>query len=163
GFNTSLNPSLGDRGYVGPYADALAAPTGVRPQVINLATNGETSSSFFDGGNPAATINLNYHDTTTSQNNLLLSTIAAQKAAGNTIGTVSLQLGANDLFGVAATPGFFSLPADQQMGMVQQALGNVATKVGTILGELRAQLPQANLILMGYYNPYAAVPSNPFA
>jgi lysophospholipase L1-like esterase len=163
GFTTSPNPSLGDRGYVGPYADALAAPTGVRPQVINLGAYGETSTSFFDGGNSAAPLNLNYPDATTSQNSLLLKTLADQKAAGHAIGTVSLQLGANDLFGVATSPGFFALPADQQMAMVQQALGTVANKVGTILGELRSQLPQADLVVLGYYNPYAAVPGNPFA
>jgi lysophospholipase L1-like esterase len=186
GFTNSVNPSLGDRGYVGPYADSLAV-NGVRPQVVNLGAYGETSSSFFTGssdrfisasasgtsgdasssifggGNSAAMLNLNYPDAATSQNSLLLSTLAAQKAAGNTISTVSVQLGANDLFAVANSPGFFSKPADQQLALIQQALGTVATNVGTVLGELRSQLPHADLIVMGYYNPYPAVPSNPFA
>src|SRR5215471_17606617 len=48
GFTNSPNPTLGDRGYVGPYADALAV-NGVRPQVVNLGAYGETSSSFFTG------------------------------------------------------------------------------------------------------------------
>jgi lysophospholipase L1-like esterase len=163
GFTDSTAPSFGDRGYVGDYANELAAQTGVRPYVINLGTYGETTSSFFAGGNPSATMNENYTDTSTSQNSLMLSTIAAQKASGDPISTVSVQLGANDLFAVAQSPGFFTKPADQQLAMIQSALSTVATNVGNVLGELRAQLPNADLIVMGYYNPYAAVPSNPFA
>jgi lysophospholipase L1-like esterase len=163
GFENSTAPSYGDRGYVGDYANELAAQTGIRPYVINLATPGETSSSFLSGGNPAATMNENYTSTSTSQNSLMLSTIAAQKASGDPINTVSVQLGANDLFAVANSPGFFTKPADQQLALIQQALSTVATNVGTVLGELHSQLPGANLIVVGYYNPYAAVPNNPFA
>jgi lysophospholipase L1-like esterase len=163
GFSNSPTPSFGDRGYVGDYANELAAQTGVRPYVINLGTYGETTSSFFAGGNPAATMNQNYTDTSTSQNSLMLSTIAAQKASGDPINSVSVQLGANDLFAVAQSPGFFAEPANQQLAAIQAALSTVATNVGKVLGELRSQLPGADLIVMGYYNPYAAVPSNPFA
>jgi lysophospholipase L1-like esterase len=163
GFTDSTTPSYGDRGYVGDYANELAAQTGIRPYVINLGTYGETTSSFFAGGNPAATMNENYTSTSTNQNSLMLSTIAAQKTSGDPITTVSVQLGANDLFAATSSPGFFAKPADQQLGAIQAALSTVATNVGTVLGELHSQLPSANVIVMGYYNPYAAVPSNPFA
>jgi lysophospholipase L1-like esterase len=163
GFTDSPAPSLGDRGYVGDYADALAARDGVRPNVINLGTYGENTSTFFSGGNPSATWDLNYPDSATSQNSLMLSTIAAQKAAGHDISTVSVQLGANDLFAAAQAPGFFAQTPAEQQAAIQQVLAAVANNVGTVLGELRAQLPKADLIVMGYYNPYAAVPNNPFA
>jgi lysophospholipase L1-like esterase len=163
GFTNSTAPSYGDRGYVGDYANELAARTGIRPFVINLGAYNETTSTFFAGGNAYATMNQNYTDTTTSQNSLMLSTIAAQKASGDPINTVSVQLGANDLFAAAATPGFFSMSAADQQALVQKALGTVATNVANVLGEIRAQLPNTDLIVMGYYNPYAAVPSNPFA
>ena len=40
--------SFGDQGYVKPFADFLATQNGgARPNVINLAFPGETSSSFF--------------------------------------------------------------------------------------------------------------------
>ena len=40
--------SFGDQGYVKPFADFLATQNGgTRPDVINLAFPGETSSSFF--------------------------------------------------------------------------------------------------------------------
>ena len=163
GFTDSTTPSYGDRGYVGDYADALAASTGIRPYVINLGTYGETTSTFLNGGNPSAPMNLNYTATTTSQNSLMLSTIASAKASGDPINTVSVQLGANDLFAAAAAPGFFSQTAAQQSAQIQQALGTVATNVATVLGEIKSQLPNANVLVMGYYNPYAAVPNNPFS
>lgn len=163
GFENSTTPSFGDRGYVGDYANFLGASTGVRPFVTNLATYGETTSTFMNGGNPAATMNLNYSDTSTSQNSMMLSTIASQKASGDSINTVSVQLGANDLFAAAATPGFFSMTAAQQSALIQQTLGTVATNVATVLGEIKAKLPNADVVVVGYYNPYAAVPSNPFA
>ena len=142
------------------------ASTGIRPFVINLGTYGETTSTFLNGRQPpldAHLMNLNYTDTTTSQNSMMLSTIASQKASGDPINTVSVQLGANDLFAAAATPGFFSETAAQQSAQIQQTLATVATNVATILGEIKSQLPNANVIVMGYYNPYAAVPNNPFA
>src|SRR4051812_24592317 len=47
-------PSLGDQGYVKPFADVLAARDGgVRPNVINLGIPGETTGTVFTGGQPA--------------------------------------------------------------------------------------------------------------
>lgn len=103
--DTSTDVSNGDRGYVADYANILAANNGgVRPNVINLGVSGETSSSFFgygvglDGPN-ASSRNTNYTGSTPpSQDALMLSTIQSQLAAGNTISTVTVSLGANDLF-----------------------------------------------------------------
>src|SRR5438105_2384829 len=104
-------PSLGDQGYVKPYADALAARDGGnRPHVVNLALFGETTGSFFGAGGPpareneaalgmpATSLNLNYPNAATSQNDLLLSTIGAEQKAGRQIDRVTVSLGANDLF-----------------------------------------------------------------
>ena len=44
------NPSNGDRGYVSLFADTLTQFNGgVRPNVVNLAFDGETTGSFFTG------------------------------------------------------------------------------------------------------------------
>src|SRR4051812_40436208 len=49
--NFTHNPSSGDRGYVSLYADHLAALNGgVRPHVINYGVDGETTTTFFQGG-----------------------------------------------------------------------------------------------------------------
>ena len=54
---TNIIPvSLGDQGYVTLYADFLAKQNaGVRPNVVNLAFPGETSTSFFTGVSPWST------------------------------------------------------------------------------------------------------------
>jgi lysophospholipase L1-like esterase len=182
GFTDDTTPSYGDRGYVADYANYLGATTGIRPYVVNLGVYGETTSTFLNGAsgsinpsqftvggtygngsNSSGPMNLNYTDTTTSQNSLMLSTIAAAKTSGDPINTVSVQIGANDLFAAAAAPGFFTETATQQAAQIQQTLATVGTNVATILGELKSQLPNTNVVVMGYYNPYAAVPSNPFS
>ena len=43
------DPSNGDRGFVAMYANSLASRYGYRPNVINLAVDGETSSTFTTG------------------------------------------------------------------------------------------------------------------
>src|SRR5262245_15696286 len=129
------NPSNGDRGYVGGYADWLGTRNGgVRPNVINLGVDGETTTTFFNGGpqgdgtlsrQPGPQLNTNYTDPSQTQNSLMLAKIAAEKAQGHEVSTVSVQLGANDLLVAANSPGFFALsPADQQAKMAQ-ALGTV--------------------------------------
>jgi lysophospholipase L1-like esterase len=103
--DTSTDISNGDRGYVSDFATTLAARNGnVLPNVINLGVSGETSSSFFGTGvgldGPGASArNTNYTGTPLpSQDALMLSEINSQIAAGNTISTVTVALGANDLF-----------------------------------------------------------------
>jgi lysophospholipase L1-like esterase len=165
------NPSFGDRGYVKPYADFLAAQNGgVRPNVINLGVDAETSSTFFNGGpqgngtvsgQPAPQLNLNYSHPTPTQNGLLLTTIANEKAAGHDIGTVTVELGANDLFTVVNQPNFFTLSAAQQQAKLAQAFANLQTNYTGLLGELKSLVPNANVMLMGYHNPFNADPSSP--
>jgi lysophospholipase L1-like esterase len=166
----SKDPSYGDRGYVSLYANALATKFGgVRPNVINLGTDAETSSTFFNGG-PGGDgtipglrgpqLNLNYPSTLPTQNALMLSTIAAENTKGHTIGAVTVQLGANDLFQVMNSPGFFGLTSAQQQAAIATALGTLQGNLTTLLLELKASAPHADILMMGYYNPYNADPSS---
>jgi len=164
------NPSNGDRGYVKLYADHLAQSNGgVRPSVINLGVDGETSSTFFGGspqhdgtpGNPAPQWNLNYPSPDTTQNGLMLSTIASEKAAGHVIGNVSIQLGANDLLSAVIAPGFLTMTPAQQQAAVGQIIGGIQANDAALLTELKTLLPNANLILLGYHNPFNADPTSP--
>jgi lysophospholipase L1-like esterase len=170
------NPSYGDRGYVLPYSNFLAAQDHDRaPIVMNLGVDGETSTTFFQGaphgangagtpGDPAPQWNLNYDPSNlTSQNAALLSTIASEKAAGHNISTVSVQLGANDLYQLVSNPSFFALSPVQQQVSLAQTLATVQANDTNLLAELRTALPQANILMMGYYNPYVVAPSSPFA
>jgi lysophospholipase L1-like esterase len=158
------NPSYGDRGYVSLVANSLAATNGgVRPNVVNLGVDGETSSSFFGGGQALAPQNLNYPSAATSQNTLLVSQIASQQAAGNTIGAVTVSLGANDLFAAVGAPGFFAMNPAQQQSAILASMSTVQNNYTALLTELHALAPSAAVTLVGYYNPYPAVPGSPLA
>jgi lysophospholipase L1-like esterase len=168
--DTATDVSNGDRGYAGPFATVLGGSLGgVRPNLIDLGVSGETTTSFFQGGGgingPGSPLrNTNYGNPPQTQNALMLADIAAEKAAGHTIAAVTLQLGANDLYQVVGTPGFFSLTPAQQQALVLQALGTIQANDAALLTELRTLLPSAKLVLMGYYDPYAPFlsdPSNP--
>lgn len=165
------NPSNGDRGYVGPYADYLAQFNGgVRPAVINLGVDGETTTTFLNGGpsgpgivpgEPAYSLNTNYQPPYPSQNSLLLTTIAAEMAAGNTIGALTIQLGANDIFILTQNPTFFTKSPSEQQGLVNGVLMMVQSNLATLLAELKVQVPGANLVLLGYYDPFAPFAHDP--
>jgi lysophospholipase L1-like esterase len=161
------NPSYGDRGFVAPVADFLATLNGgVRPNVINLAVDGETSTSFFQGGKPGETdplANLNYTVPTATQNDLFLGHVAAEEAAGRTVSLVTFSLGTNELNELAATPGLLNLPFSQQVALVAQTLGIVQANETKFLTEFRTLLPDTQLILFGVWNPYAAIPDSPLS
>jgi lysophospholipase L1-like esterase len=168
------NPSNGDRGFVSNYASYLASQNGgVGPNVVNLAIDGETSHSFLTGSGRVISIpgmndqsvaawNTNYSaDPTVPQNAKFLQAISAAKAAGGDVGAVTVSLGANDLFQLAASPSFLSASADIQKIMLNQTLSTIATNYAIILAEARALLPNAKISILGEYNPFPASPNNP--
>jgi lysophospholipase L1-like esterase len=172
---TNIIPvSFGDQGYVKLYADFLATQNGgVRPSVLNLAFPGETSTSFFTGVSPLGlaphnvldSFNLNYQsDPAQSQNTLMLNTIASEAAAGHVISHISFALGTNDLVPLELLhPDFFSLSPGQQMALVDAFFATLTTNYVATLSEIRAALPNAELLLLNYYNPAAILgPADPF-
>lgn len=162
---SSLIPSHGDQGFVGMFADGLARG-GVRPLVVNLGVTGEQSVSFF---NPAALVstgparqwdlNLNYADAADSQYGLMVSKIASLHAAGDSIDTVSLIFGANDIFALVGSTAFQTASQADQQAMVGQTLNTVFGNYIAVLGALNALAPEARILLPGYYNPYPWFPS----
>jgi lysophospholipase L1-like esterase len=175
--NFTNNPSNGDRGYVSAYANYLAFNNGgVRPQVVNLAVDGETSSSFSTGvgrvgptanytDSQLAALNTNYGTGANqpTQQSLMLGTIAAEKAAGNTISNVTVSLGANDLFALATKPGFLTESAAAQQADLTKALGTFQQNYTGLLTQLKQLAPDAHISLLGSYNPFPGAPSSPFA
>ncbi len=160
------NPSDGNRGYVSLFDTTLRQFNGgVSPNVLNLAFDGETSASFFTGagnvfGPNASLLNTNY-SAATIQNTMLLNAIASTAAAGNPIGYVTVSLGANDLYSVVSDPNFFNLPPAQQQGRILAALGQVQSNYTNLMLELHGDLPGAKVLLVGYYNPFAAFAGTP--
>jgi lysophospholipase L1-like esterase len=167
GFGITNNASYtefsdGDRGYVGLYADALGARHGgVRPNVINLSVFGDRTASFFTTEITERAFNTHYTGLEMSQRDRFLRGVADEAAAGRTVDHVTISLGANDLIHLALDPAFQALPQDQQIALAGQALADAAQNLGAIYGLVRSTLPEAEIIALGYYDPFPAVPDSP--
>jgi lysophospholipase L1-like esterase len=171
-FNTEYGP--GDQGYVAPFADWLATRPGVgggggvRPRVVNISVPAETTGSFDDVTNLGRIYNSNYNlFAGPSQRDMLLAKVAEEAAAGRVISTVSISMGGNDLLSVRSQPGpggvgFSSLSLSQQQAAVDGILASMQAGYAEILTLVRGLLPQAELIVVGYFNPFPAVPDSPF-
>lgn len=160
-------PSYGDRGYVGKFADSLAAQNGgVRPTVVNLAIDGETAGSFMSGNGrtppvvgrtdiPLAQQNLNYSaNPTTSQAAMFSNLVASQTAVGNTINTISVTLGFNELAALA------NYPTSQALALLPGTLATYQANYTQIVTSIRSLDPTASLYLLGYYNPFPGDPTD---
>ena len=167
--------SFGDRGYPALFADTLAVRNGgMRPDVISLAIDGETASSFVTnmgrtppvvgrGDAPLQLENLNYGNSTAlSQSVVFANLVAAQRAVGNTIDTVSITLGFNEL---AALSPMQNTPAAEAAAIAQipATLAAYRTNYTAVLDQVRSLAPDASLYLLGYYNPFPADPASPAA
>jgi lysophospholipase L1-like esterase len=166
------NPSNGDRGYVAPFADYLGTSRyPARPTVINLALDGETSKSYSTGLADRVSPDGIFHNTNYAQSapnyptqqERFRQVVAAAKANGDRIGTVTVQLGANDLFSVAGRPDFLGLDPAVQMQLVMGSFAQLQQNYAAILAEVRSELPDADLYVMGYHNPYGGRPDHPLA
>ena len=166
----SYVPSYGDRGYVADFAASLAGRNGgTAPAVVNLAIDGETAASFMSGigrttpivGRTDALLaaqNLNYStNPATPQADMFRSLVASETASGNTINTISITLGFNELGALA------SLPTSQALAMLPSTLATYQTNYTSVLKEIRTLEPKANLYMLGYYNPFPADPTSPAA
>ncbi len=159
--NRTQNPSDGDRGYVRPFADYLATQNGgVRPTVVNLAINGETSSSFFTGAGRVSLdgqgFNTNYigRPDPFPQYQEYLDRSAAFALNGDIVSTITVQFGANNLDGAASNPAFLLLSGAEQQAVIGGILAQVQADYINILGDVRARFPAADVYAIGYHNPY---------
>ncbi len=160
--------SNGDQGYVSRFADQLASSNGgVRPNVVNLAVNGETSATFFNRGTdphqntpipgqPSYFQNTHYDGLpSASQNDLLVATAQSLAGSGHSIDTVTLQLGANDFLQYVYGPNGIQLPSQTQ---IASAVQDIQTNLGIILTEIKTLAPTAHIYVLGYYNAFQALP-----
>jgi lysophospholipase L1-like esterase len=161
--------SYGDQGYVQQFATYLGTKNnGIVPNVINLAIPGETSSTYFSADDTSAasraagvSANLNYgNDTSLSQTSFLAGVAAAERAAGRTITTVSFALGLGDYLALTGSSGFSQMTLTQQQSAIQQMLGTLQSNYVSALSQIRGTLPNANLYLLNYYNPYSSLGPN---
>ncbi len=166
----SYVPSYGNRGYVADFDQTLASRNnGVAPAVVNFAIDGETAASFMSGvgrtppvvGRTDAILaaeNLNYTgQTSTSQLTMFQNLAGSEAKAGNTISTISITLGFNELAALA------TLPTSQALAMIPATLATYQTNYAQVLTDIRALEPTAALYVLGYYNPFPADPASPAA
>lgn len=158
--------SAGDQGYVAKFADYLAQSNGgVRPNVVNFAIDGETASSFMTGVGrtppvvgrtdiPLAQQNLNYvSNPAVSQATMFSNLVLSSNSAGNTISTISVTLGFNEVAALS------TMPTMQALAMLPSTLATYQTNYAQVLTQIRTQVPAANVYLLGYYNPFVADPT----
>jgi len=129
-------------GYPGDLATLMKA---VRPdlQETNLGCPGETTVTYFHAGmcpTPSILLHVQYQ---TSQRDAALAFLAAHPGQ---VSPITLNNGANDV-----TPCLQS--SDPSCFPTQIAA--VGANLDTALGELRAAAPNAEIIVMQYYDPYA--------
>jgi len=153
-------PSDGNRGYVDDFADVLSERSGSPVNVINLAIDGETSSSFFTGFGrtppvvgrgdlPLALQNTNYSGPIPmSQSATFLQSASDVTSSGDTIGTVSITLGFNELAALS------SLPTDAGLAALDSTLAGYRVTYGAVLSQIRDVAPTADLYLLNYFNPF---------
>ncbi len=161
-------PSAGDRGYVGRFADAIAARTGERPVVRNFAIDGETASSFTTGigrtppvvgrtDDILAAENTSYADGLVPQAEKFAGSVADETGAGNTVAGITITLGFNEVAALA------SMPPDAALAAVPGTLEAYRANYAGVLTQIRDVAPDAPLYLLGYYNPFPADPASPAA
>src|SRR5262249_21880191 len=126
--------------------------------------------TYFTGENPAgwvrqagAAANLNYaNQINLSQQSLFRAAVAAEKAAGRVVSTVSFALGSNDLISLAFSPAFAGASPPARQERVRAAFAAIQANYARALADIRAALPDAKLLLPNYFNPYAALgPDDP--
>jgi lysophospholipase L1-like esterase len=146
------NPADYHTGYVDDFAKALK-PLAPRLQVVNDGCPGETTESFIKG--PCAyqlEFPLHHPYSGGPDSSQLADALAYLGAHPGTVSTITLDIGANDALGLIE--GTCKLePACIAKG-APAVFAHIGANLGLILGELRAAAPQAQIILLGLYNPF---------
>jgi lysophospholipase L1-like esterase len=159
-----VNPATFDEGYVDDFGAVLkiAHP---HLQIINDGCPGETTETFIKGsgipgfcaggphGSPFPYSFLHHPYTTGSQ----LSDALSILSSNHNVSPISLDIGANDV--LQALESMCGFPATDTCSEAQitAEYEHIAANVGSILAQLRAAAPHAQIVVIGNYNPYPTV------
>jgi len=152
-FLANPDPSNFATGFVDDFMRRLhATPIGRDIPVVNFGCPGETTYSFLAG--PCAyhtTFGLPLHDNYEgSQIEAAEAFLAAHRGQ---VGTILFSLGANDVLAVINACGGLD-PACIRANL-PGALSALANNYGQALGRLRAAAPDAEIVALALYNPFA--------
>ncbi len=160
-----VEPSTFDQGYVDDFGAALklAHP---KLQIINDGCPGETTETFIDGsgipgycaGGPTGTP-FPYaflHHPYTPYTSQLADALAILKENPE-VSPITLDIGANDVLQFLASKCGFPATFSCSPAEVEAEFGHIAANVYSILVQLHAAAPKAQIVLIGLYNPYPTV------
>jgi lysophospholipase L1-like esterase len=158
----SVDPAKFDDGYVDDFGAALRL-FDRRLQIVNDGCPGETTETMIHGsgspgycaGGPTGTPfpkSFLHHPYAGTQ---LEDALAIAKEGG--VGTITLDIGANDILQFLGSTCGFPATFTCSQGQIEAEIGHVVGNVGFILAQLRAAAPKARIVFVSQYNPYPAV------
>jgi lysophospholipase L1-like esterase len=138
-----LPPSAFDTGYVDVFAAQLRAlAPGIR--VVNYGCPGESTVTFRKGGCPWLAEGKRLHDA--FRGSQLAAALAFLRAHPGRVSPITVTLWGNDFF-----PLVDACKGDP--ACVQKRMGSIASRLGSILTQLRRAAPTAEIIVTGAWNP----------
>jgi lysophospholipase L1-like esterase len=164
----SVNPANYEEGYVNDFGAALKL---INPklQIINDGCPGETTETFINGpgapytgaycaGGPTGTPfpYVFLHHPYTGYNSQLEDALAILKETPN-VSPITIDIGANDILQFLEHTCGFPATYTCTTPEVETEFAHIAGNVYYILGKLHAAAPQAQIVLVGLYDPYPLV------
>jgi lysophospholipase L1-like esterase len=160
----AVEPATFNDGYVNDFGAVLKLThPGLR--VVNDGCPGETSETFINGsgvagfcaggptGSPFPYAFLHHPYTRTSQ---LADALAILKENPN-VSPITLDIGANDVLQFLASKCGFPSTFTCSPAEIEAEFAHISANVFSILSQLRAAAPKAQIVLIGLYNPYPTV------
>jgi lysophospholipase L1-like esterase len=145
----NINPATFP-GYAGVFATSLR---NVRPEIqtVNYGCPGETTSSYFTSCNFSSVQHFPLHNAYTGPQEA--AALAFLHAHPGQVSPITLDNGANDVTPCLALP--------DPTNCFLTSIATAGANLDTALGHLRAAAPNAEIIVMQYYDPFAlAFPSS---
>jgi lysophospholipase L1-like esterase len=160
-----VEPATFDEGYVDDFGATLKLGH-PKLRIINDGCPGETTETFINGsgipgycaGGPTGTP-FPYaflHHPYSPHTSQLSDALAILKENPN-VSPVTLDIGANDVLQFLASKCGFPKTFTCSPAEVEAELGQIAANVHSILTQLHAAAPKAQVVLIGLYNPYPTV------
>ncbi len=163
-----VNPASFNDGYVDDFSAALKLAN-PNLQVINDGCPGETTETFIKGsgvppafgnfcaggptGTPFPYAFLHHPYSTGSQ----LSDALSILASNHNVSPISLDIGSNDVLQFLEHTCHFPATDTCTEAEVTAEYEHIAANVGSILAQLRAAAPHAQIVVIGNYNPFPTV------
>jgi lysophospholipase L1-like esterase len=151
-FEANPDPANFTTGFVDDFVNRLSAtPAGRDVQVVNFGCPGETTSSFLAGPCAYHAFGFPLHDNYAgSQMAAAEAFLAAHRGQ---VGPILISLGANDV--LAAITACGGVNPQCINASLPGILAAVAANYEQVLARLRAAAPDAEIIAVALYNPYA--------